>query len=57
MSLITYLTRIQFAAGAIGLLGEELALLSASRPMIVTDKGIVKAGLLEATVAAAGLKR
>ena len=57
MSLITYLTRIQFAAGAIGLLGEELALLGVSRPMIVTDKGIVKAGLLEATVAAAGLKR
>lgn len=57
MSLITYLTRIQFAAGAIGLLGEELALLGVTRPMIVTDKGIVKAGLLEATVAAAGLKR
>ncbi|HUE44859.1 MAG TPA: iron-containing alcohol dehydrogenase [Aestuariivirgaceae bacterium] len=57
MSLITYLTRIQFAAGAVGLLGEELALLGASRPMIVTDKGIVKAGLLEATVTAAGLKR
>jgi 4-hydroxybutyrate dehydrogenase len=57
MSLITYLTRIQFAAGAIGLLGEELALLGASRPMIVTDKGIVKAGLLDAAIAAAGLKR
>jgi 4-hydroxybutyrate dehydrogenase len=56
MSLITYLTRIQFAAGAIGLLGEELALLGVSRPMIVTDKGIVKAGLLDAAVAAAGLK-
>jgi 4-hydroxybutyrate dehydrogenase len=57
MSLITYLTRIQFAAGAIGLLGEELTLLGAARPMIVTDKGIVKAGLLDAAVAAAGLKR
>lgn len=56
MSLITYLTRIQFAAGAIGLLGQELGLLGVSRPMIVTDKGIVKAGLLDAAIAAAGLE-
>jgi 4-hydroxybutyrate dehydrogenase len=56
MSLITYLTRIQFAPGAIGLLGEELAQLGVSRPLIVTDKGIVKAGLLDPAIAAARLK-
>ena len=47
MSLITYLTRIQFDHGAVGLLVEELALLGVSRPLIVTDKGIVNAGLIE----------
>ena len=46
MSLITYLTRIQFEAGAIALLREEMDLLGVSRPLIVTDKGIVNAGLV-----------
>ena len=56
MSLITYLTRIQFAAGAVRLLAEELALLGVERPLIVTDKGIVAAGLLDPVVAGAGLE-
>ena len=47
MSLITYLTRIQFDPGSISTLGDELKLLAASRPVIVTDKGIVKAGLID----------
>ncbi len=47
MSLITYLTRIQFDPGAVGLLAEELKLLGVSRPLIVTDKGIVNAGLID----------
>ena len=46
MALIQYLTRIQFEPGAIGLLPDELRLLGVSRPLIVTDRGIVAAGLL-----------
>lgn len=51
MSLITYLTRIQFDHGATALLAEELALLNVSKPMIVTDIGIVKAGLVAQIIA------
>ncbi len=47
MALITYLTRIQFDFGALALLDGELALLNMRRPMIVTDKGVVAAGLLD----------
>ncbi|HSE77054.1 MAG TPA: iron-containing alcohol dehydrogenase [Alphaproteobacteria bacterium] len=47
MALITYLTRIQFDFGALKLLKEELAALKVGRPLIVTDKGVAKAGLAE----------
>jgi alcohol dehydrogenase class IV len=57
MSLITYLTRIQFERGAARLIGEELGLLGASRPLIITDKGIVAAGLDERVLTAAALDR
>ncbi|PZP70901.1 iron-containing alcohol dehydrogenase [Agrobacterium sp. MS2] len=55
MSLINYLTRIQFDFGASSLISEELSLLGVSRPLIVTDVGIVKAGLIEKIKVAAGL--
>ncbi|GJD52868.1 1,3-propanediol dehydrogenase [Methylobacterium crusticola] len=55
MSLITYLTRIQFERGAIRLIAEELALLGAARPLIVTDRGVVAAGLIDRIREAAGL--
>ncbi len=45
MALITYLTRIQFDFGALKLLEQELQLLGIRRPLIVTDKGIIAAGL------------
>ena len=45
MALITYLTRIQFDFGALSLLESELQLLGMRRPLIVTDKGVVAAGL------------
>ena len=45
MALITYLTRIQFDFGALALLEAELQLLGMRRPLIVTDKGVVAAGL------------
>lgn len=50
MSLITYLTRIQFERGAVRLLAEELGLLGVSRPLVVTDKGVAAAGLLAAVL-------
>jgi len=52
MALITYLTRIQFDFGALALLGEEMALLGVSRPLIVTDRGLVHAGAVERLLAA-----
>jgi 4-hydroxybutyrate dehydrogenase len=45
VALITYLTRIQFDFGALKLLEQELALLGMRRPLIVTDKGVIAAGL------------
>lgn len=47
MALITYLTRIQFDFGALALLPEELKLIGMTRPLVVTDRGIAAAGLLE----------
>lgn len=47
MHLITYLTRIQFGARARDALPAELGLAGVVRPMIVTDRGVVAAGLIE----------
>jgi len=47
MALITYLTRIQFDFGAVKLLKDELPPLGVKRPLIVTDPGVVKAGLVQ----------
>ena len=47
MALITYLTKIHFDFGAVRLLAEELTALGIERPLVVTDAGIVAAGLLD----------
>ena len=47
MPIITYLTHIRFGYGTLGELPEDLAALGIRRPLIVTDKGIVAAGLVE----------
>jgi 4-hydroxybutyrate dehydrogenase len=47
MALITYLTTIHFDFGAIKLLAGELQRLEITRPLLVTDKGVVAAGLLD----------
>ena len=48
MSLISYLTRIHFADGVVEqALAAELDRLGIDRPLIVTDKGVAAAGLLE----------
>jgi 4-hydroxybutyrate dehydrogenase len=57
MGLISYLTRIQFETGAIRLIADELKLLGVKRPLIVTDKGLVAAGIVDRVVTAGGLPR
>lgn len=47
MALITYLTTIRFGAGVLAELPEDLDALGMRRPLIVTDRGVVAAGLLE----------
>jgi alcohol dehydrogenase class IV len=51
MALIQYLTLIQFEAGAVALVGQECARLKIARPMVVTDKGVRAAGLLDRVTA------
>ncbi|VVE42651.1 iron-containing alcohol dehydrogenase [Pandoraea terrigena] len=47
MSLINYVTQIQFDFGAIRLLRSECERVGVRRPMIVTDKGIRVAGIVD----------
>ena len=47
MALINYLTRIQFDFGAFALLGEEMALLGISRPLVITDRGLLTLGMVD----------
>lgn len=47
MASIPYLTDTRFDHGAVSQTGKALASLGASRPLIVTDKGIIAAGLLQ----------
>src|SRR5690242_7214981 len=54
MTLISYLSRVQFDFGALGLLPQELALLGVKRPLLVTDPGVRAAGLVDRTLAALG---
>jgi len=54
MATITYLTTIQFDFGALRLLPGELQRLGVTRPLIVTDRGVVAAGLLARVTEAIG---
>ena len=44
-------TRIVHGAGAVARVGELVAELGVARPLLVTDKGVVAAGLADATLA------
>ncbi|MCY4462817.1 MAG: iron-containing alcohol dehydrogenase [Albidovulum sp.] len=57
MSLIQYLTRIQFGFGAISLLGDEIRRLGASNPLVITDRGIAEAGILDRVLSCLGASR
>ena len=48
MALITYLTTIKFGFGEIAGIEADLAALGVAKPLIVTDRGIVAAGLIDA---------
>jgi alcohol dehydrogenase class IV len=54
MALIQYLTTIHFDFGALSLLPAEMRRLGITRPMIVTDPGVLAAGLHARVVAAIG---
>ncbi len=47
MSLINYITQIQFEVGAITLLPAECQRIGITRPLIVTDRGVRAAGLVD----------
>ncbi len=54
MSLITYLTTIRFGRGVLAETAEDLAALGVKRPLIVTDRGVAAAGLLDRLLAVIG---
>ena len=47
MALINYITQIQFEFGAIGLLEQQCERLGIRRPLIVTDRGVKAAGIID----------
>jgi alcohol dehydrogenase class IV len=47
MALINYITQIQFEFGAIGLLGQQCERIGIRRPLIVTDRGVKAAGIID----------
>src|SRR6187402_2035727 len=52
MALINYITQIQFEFGAIGLLRHECERVGIRRPLIVTDRGVKAAGIIDPVLAA-----
>ena len=54
MSLIYYLTQIQFEHGALRLLAQECERVGIQRPLVVTDPGVKAAGILDKALAALG---
>ena len=51
MPIITYLTHIRFDFGALASLPEDMSAAGIARPLLVTDKGVVAAGLAEKALA------
>ena len=57
MSLINYITPVQFDFGAIQLLSQECERIGITRPLLVTDAGVKAAGIVQTALAAlTGLK-
>jgi len=51
MATITYLTTIEFGAGVVAGLGEQLAACGVRRPLVVSDRGLERTGLVARIVA------
>jgi 4-hydroxybutyrate dehydrogenase len=51
MATITYLTRIEFGFGVMAMLPDAIGELGIKRPLIVSDAGLVKSGLVERVTA------
>jgi alcohol dehydrogenase class IV len=54
MSLINYITQIQFDFGAVKLIKSECERIGIRRPLIVTDQGVKAAGIVETVLEALG---
>src|SRR3982751_2032293 len=54
MALINYITQIQFEFGAIGLLKQQCERVGIRRPLIVTDRGVRAAGIIDTVLDALG---
>jgi 4-hydroxybutyrate dehydrogenase len=54
MALINYVTQIQFEYGAIGLLAQQCERVGIRRPLIVTDRGVRAAGIIDTVLGALG---
>ncbi len=54
MSLIAYVTQIQFGPGVLSTLREECTRVGIRRPLIVTDKGVRATGIVDKVLAALG---
>lgn len=54
MALINYITQIQFEFGAIALLGQQCERVGIRRPLIVTDRGVKAAGIVDTVLDALG---
>ncbi len=52
MALINYITQIQFEFGAISLLGQQCERVGIRRPLIVTDRGVKAAGIVDTVLGA-----
>jgi 4-hydroxybutyrate dehydrogenase len=57
MSLINYVTQIQFGYGSLELLAAEAERVGITRPLIVTDIGVRRAGIVDKVIAALGASR
>jgi 4-hydroxybutyrate dehydrogenase len=55
MAFIYYITHIQFDHGAIHTLKSECERVGIAKPLIVTDKGVRAAGIVDKALAALGL--
>lgn len=55
MTIISYLTTVRFENGALQQLGGQLRVLGVTRPLIATDRGIMRAGLIDRLAEALGV--